>query len=60
LWAVVEHIHDPQETRIVACIHDSVWVESAEEEEHEVREVMERVMTTAMSLSVPLSVDFEE
>jgi DNA polymerase-1 len=43
---------------IVACIHDSIWVEVPEEEERDVREIMERVMTTAMSLSVPLSVDF--
>ena len=48
------------DARIVACIHDSIWVELAEEEGHEVREIMERVMTTAMSLSVPLSVDFED
>jgi DNA polymerase-1 len=47
------------DARIVASIHDSVWVESAEEEEHEVREVMERIMTTAIELAVPLLVDFE-
>ena len=48
------------DARIVASIHDSVWVESAEEEEHEVREVMERVMTTAVSdFMVPLQIDFE-
>lgn len=46
--------------RIVACIHDSIWVEAAAEEKSEVREIMETVMTTAMSLTVPLSVDFEE
>ncbi len=46
------------DARIVACIHDSAWVETSVEEELEVREVMERVMTKAISLSVPLSVDF--
>lgn len=45
--------------RIVACIHDSIRIEAAVEEEREIREIMETVMTTAMSLSVPLAVDFE-
>ena len=48
------------DARIVACIHDSIWVESSLREETDVLEIMERVMTTAISLSVPLSVDFEE
>ena len=48
------------DTRIVACIHDSIWVEAPLDEEQEVREIMERAMTTAMSLSVPLLVDFED
>lgn len=48
------------DARIVACIHDSIWVETQLAEEQEVRETMERAMTTAMSLSVPLAVDFEE
>jgi len=46
--------------RIVACIHDSVWIEASAEQECEVSETMESIMITAMSLSVPLSVDFED
>lgn len=45
--------------RIVACIHDSIWVEASTEDGREAREIMERIMTTAMSLSVPLLVDLE-
>jgi DNA polymerase I-like protein with 3'-5' exonuclease and polymerase domains len=48
------------DSRIVACIHDSIWVEASVEEEPEVRDVMETIMTTAISLSVPFSVGFEE
>lgn len=47
------------DTRIVACIHDSIWVEAVVEEESEVRKIMERGMTTVMPLSVPLQVDFQ-
>jgi DNA polymerase family A len=47
------------DARIVASIHDAIWVESAQKEGSEVRGIMERVMTAAMSLSVPLHVDFE-
>ncbi len=47
------------DARMVACIHDSIWVETPLAEEADVREIMETVMTTAMSLSVPLSLDFE-
>lgn len=47
------------DARIVACIHDSIWVESSLREQAHVREMMETVMTTLMSLSVPLPVDFE-
>jgi DNA polymerase I len=47
------------DARIVACIHDSIWVEAALDEAAEVREIMETVMTAAMSLSVPLQVDVE-
>ena len=47
-------------TRIVACIHDSIWIEAPSAEELDVRRVMEEVMTTTMSLSVPLAVDFED
>lgn len=46
--------------QVVACIHDSIWVEAPLAEEREVRGIMEEVMTTAMSLSVPLGVDFED
>ena len=45
--------------RIVACIHDSMWVEAPVDQERVVREIVERIMTTAISLSVPLQVDFE-
>jgi DNA polymerase I len=45
--------------RIVACIHDSIWIEAPLNEQADVREIMERVMTTAMRLSVPLFVDFD-
>jgi DNA polymerase I len=46
--------------RIVASIHDSVWIESTAEAEREVRQIMEEVMTTPMILLVPLLVDFED
>ncbi len=45
--------------RIVACVHDSIWVEAAMEEENEVRRLMWRMMTTAGKLDVPLEVDFD-
>ncbi|WP_041286276.1 DNA polymerase [Desulfomonile tiedjei] len=48
------------DARIVACIHDSIWLEAPLAEEQSVREIMETVMTTAMSLSAPLLVDFED
>jgi len=48
------------DARMVACVHDSIWVESSAGKEREVREIMETVMTTATSLSVPLLVDFED
>lgn len=48
------------DARMVACVHDSIWVEAPLAEEQSVREIMETVMTTAMSLSVPLPVDFED
>lgn len=46
--------------QIVACIHDSIWVEAPVDKEAEVREIMEGIMTTAIILSVPLLVDFED
>jgi DNA polymerase I len=47
------------DARIVASIHDSIWVEAPVEAEREVRKIMKRIMTTVTSLSVPLAVDFE-
>jgi DNA polymerase I-like protein with 3'-5' exonuclease and polymerase domains len=48
------------DARIVACIHDSIWVETALAEESETRIIMEETMATALSLSVPLLSDFED
>lgn len=48
------------EARMVMMIHDSLWVEAPKEEEAEVRELMQEVMTQATPLSVPLVVDFQE
>lgn len=48
------------EARIVTCIHDSIWVEAAVDQAAEVHDIMETLMTTAMSISVPLFIDFEE
>ncbi len=45
--------------RIVACLHDSIWIEVSVDDESEVREVMAQAMTTAGELGVPLEVDFE-
>ena len=47
------------DARIVACIHDSIWLEATADVEPEVRETVKSVMRTTMSLSVPLAVDFE-
>jgi DNA polymerase-1 len=47
------------DARIVACIHDSIYLEATADVEPEVRETVKSVMTTTMSLSVPLAVDFE-
>jgi DNA polymerase I len=46
--------------RIVMMIHDALWVEAPREEENEVRHLVERMMTTAGKLTVPLAVDFQE
>ncbi len=48
------------DVRIIACIHDSIWVGAPLNEKVEVREIMERVMTTGIDLSVRVSVDFEK
>ena len=45
------------DARIVACIHDSIWVEAAADEEPEVRRITTEVMKTAGELGVPLDVD---
>jgi DNA polymerase I-like protein with 3'-5' exonuclease and polymerase domains len=46
--------------RIVVMIHDALWVEAPHEEENEVRRLVERMMTTAGKLAVPLAVDFQQ
>lgn len=40
-------------------VHDSIWVEARVEEQSEVRELMQSVMTRAEDLAVPLKVNFE-
>jgi DNA polymerase I len=45
---------------IVMMIHDALWVEAPQDEENEVRHLVERMMTTAGKLTVPLAVDFQE
>jgi DNA polymerase I-like protein with 3'-5' exonuclease and polymerase domains len=47
------------DARVVASIHDAIWIETALDLESEIRTIMEENMTTAMSLAVPLPVDFE-
>lgn len=46
--------------KIVMMIHDALWVEAPHDEESEVRHLVERMMTTAGKLTVPLPVDFQE
>lgn len=46
-------------TRIVMMIHDSLWVETPQEEAEQVKYLMKKIMTTAAELSVPLDVDIE-
>jgi DNA polymerase I len=43
--------------RIVMMIHDSLWVETPEQEADEVRHLMRRMTNTAAKLKVPLAVD---
>lgn len=43
--------------RIVAAIHDAVWIECPEEEVEQVRHLMRMIMTTASELRIPLAVD---
>jgi DNA polymerase-1 len=47
------------DARIVACIHDSIWVEAAAEEDAEVRRIMTEVMTGAAKLDEPWEVDIK-
>jgi DNA polymerase I len=46
-------------SKIAMMIHDSIWVEAPEEEAEEARLIMEKIMTTAADLRVPLQVKFE-
>ena len=41
-------------------IHDAIWIEAPMEEKHEVRPLMERIMSTAGRPFLELKVDFEE
>jgi hypothetical protein len=45
--------------RIVMVIHDALWVEAPLEEETQVRQLMEKMMTTAAKLRVSLEVNFQ-
>jgi DNA polymerase I len=45
--------------RTVMMIHDSLWVESPKEKAQQVRHLIEKMMTTAGRLRVPLEVDIE-
>jgi DNA polymerase I-like protein with 3'-5' exonuclease and polymerase domains len=44
--------------QIVSCIHDSIWMEGAMDEEPEVLKLMAKVMTEEGQLGVPLEIDF--
>lgn len=45
--------------RIVMVIHDALWVEAPTSEEVQVRRLVEKMMTSAAKLRVPLTVEFE-
>ena len=47
------------EAMIVACIHDSIWVEALGDREPEVRRIMTKVMPEAGKMDVPLEADFD-
>ncbi len=47
------------QARICMMIHDSVWVEAPAEEADQVRSLIEQVMASALTLTVPLEVDLE-
>ncbi len=44
--------------RIIMMVHDSLWVECREKEAEQVKHLLKRMMTTAMKLEVPLTVEF--
>jgi DNA polymerase I len=46
-------------SKIVVMIHDSIWVEAPDDEAKEATQIMEKVMTTAADLKIPLQVKFE-
>jgi DNA polymerase I len=46
-------------SRIVMMIHDALWVEVPREEEAQARHLVQRMMTTAGRLDVPLEVDIK-
>jgi DNA polymerase I len=46
--------------QIVMMIHDALWVEAPREEATEVRHLIQRMMTTAAKLTVPLEVDSKD
>ncbi len=48
------------DARIVMVIHDALWVKAPISKKEEVKRLMERMMTTAAKLAVPLVVDFKE
>ena len=46
-------------SRIVLQVHDELLIETFAEEEEKVREILEREMEQAVSLSVPLVIDVQ-
>jgi DNA polymerase I len=45
--------------RMVMVIHDALWVEAPKEEAVEVRHLVEKMMTTAAKLKVPLELELK-
>jgi len=54
-----EFVKQGMKSKIVVMIHDSIWVEAPDEEAKKATQIMEKVMTTAADLKVPLQVKFE-
>jgi DNA polymerase I len=54
-----EFVKRGMRSKLVMMIHDSIWVEAPEEEANEARQIMDKIMTTAADLKVPLQVKFE-